>query len=308
MRNLDLSIIIVNYNTKKLTIDCIQSVLDTVHDIDYEIVLMDNSSDANEVLEYHHPQVQCHTIPNNGYANANNLGYTHASGENILLLNPDTLVYDETINHCLDLLRSSGCPSECSSECSSGCSSWNSQSKMMGAIGCRILRPDGSLDHACRRGFPTPFNSFCYFGKLHKIFKHNSRYCQYTMSHLDDSISCPVDSLTGAFMLMPRRVIQEVGLFDETFFMYGEDLDLCYRIKDAGYEVYYNAEVTMLHKKYQSGFAKRSPLVIKHFYQSMILFYNKHYRKTYNPLITWAVYAGVNAIMYMKLIVNKLHP
>ncbi len=286
MKNLDLSIIIVNYNTKQLATDCIQSVLTTVHNLSYEIILMDNSTVALEVLEYNHPLVQCYAIPNKGYANANNLGYSHANGNHILLLNPDTIVHEGTINQCLTLLYALG------------------NDKKIGAMGCKVLRPDGSLDHACRRGFPTPFNSFCYFGKLHKIFKTNEKYCQYTMSHLSDTISCHVDSLTGAFMLMPRSVVQEVGLFDETFFMYGEDLDLCYRIKDAGYDVYYNADATILHKKYQSGFAKRSPLVIKHFYHSMILFYDKHYRNKYNPLVTLSVRMGVYSIMYLKLFMN----
>lgn len=287
MNTIDLSIIIVNYNTRQLTMECIDSVLATVHDVNYEIILMDNSSDSNEILDYEHPFVHCHIIPNKGYANANNLGYSHAQGNNILLLNPDTIVYPGTINACLSQLA---------------------QNPVMGAIGCKVLRPDGTLDHACRRGFPTPFNSFCYFGKLHKFFKHSAKFCQYTMSHLDDSISCDVDSLTGAFMMMPRSVVAKVQLFDETFFMYGEDLDLCYRIKEAGYSIYYYADVQMLHKKYQSGFAKRSPLVIKHFYKSMILFYNKHYRQEYNPLVTFTVYLGINGIMCLKLLINKMHP
>lgn len=281
-----LSIIIVNYNTMQLTIDCIQSIFSTVHNISYEIILMDNSNDPEEVLTYDHPQVHCHRIENRGYANANNLGFSHASGDYILLLNPDTIVHEATIEHCLQALQSQ---------------------TDIGALGCKVLRPDGSLDHACRRGFPTPFNSFCYFSKLYKIFKHSPRFCQYTMSHLPDTQSCDVDSLTGAFMLMPRSVVEETQLFDEIFFMYGEDLDLCYRIKEVGYRIYYQADVTILHKKYQSGFAKRSPIVIRNFYHSMILFYDKHYKKQYNIFITFAVKLGISSIMHLKLFLNALY-
>ncbi len=284
MNIIDLSIIIVNYNTQQLTIDCINSVLDTVKQINFEIIVMDNSTNPDEVLSYDHPLVQCHTIPNKGYANANNLGYSHASGEYILLLNPDTIVYKESIETCLLKLKS------------------NSN---IGAIGCKVVRPDGSLDHACRRGFPTPFNSLCYFTKLHKVFKSSPKFCQYTMSHLSDTISCEVDSLTGAFMIMPRTVVEKTELFDETFFMYGEDLDLCFRIKELGYIIFYEASVSILHKKYQSGFAKRSPIVIQHFYNSMILFYEKHYKDNYNFLIGFAVKFSVLMIMYVKLFLNS---
>lgn len=286
MKKIHLSIIIVNYNTKQLTIDCINSVLNTVRLINFEIILIDNSTNEEEVVVYDHPLLRAYRIENKGYANANNIGYSHAQGDYILLLNPDTIVYDRTIGTCLETLA---------------------LQPDMGAIGCKVVRPDGSLDHACRRGFPTPFNSFCYFGKLHKIFKDNPRFCQYTMSHLPDTESCDVDSLTGAFMLMPRKVVEETQLFDETFFMYGEDLDLCYRIKEAGYRIHYLADVTILHKKYQSGFAKRSPLVIRHFYQSMILFYDKHYKDKYNTLITLAVRLGVSSIMYAKLLLNYFY-
>lgn len=286
MKTIDLSIIIVNYNTKQLTIDCINSVINTATNYNFEIILMDNSTNSEEVVTFDHPQVHCYRIPNKGYANANNLGYTHTNGQYILLLNPDTIVHANAIDNCLTELKSD---------------------TTIGAIGCKVLRPDGSLDHACRRGFPTPFNSFCYFGKLHKIFKNSEKFCQYTMSHLPDTVSCDVDSLTGAFMLMPRKVVALTQLFDETFFMYGEDLDLCFRIKEAGYRVYYNADVTILHKKYQSGFAKRSPLVIRHFYQSMILFYDKHYRDKYNILVTLAVRLGVSSIMNIKLLLNHFY-
>lgn len=283
MKNITLSIIIVNYNTKQLTMDCIDSVINTIHDLNYEIILMDNSTDSKEIVSYHHPRVHCYRIENNGFGHANNIGYSHAIGSHILLLNPDTIVYEDTLEACMQELLSHS---------------------DMGALGCKVVRPDGSLDHACRRGFPTPFNSFCYFTKLHKIFKTSPKFCQYTMSHIPDTVSCDVDSLTGAFMLIPRTVIEEVGLFDEIFFMYGEDLDLCFRIKDAGYRVFYKADVSILHKKYQSGFAKCSPVVIRHFYQSMILFYDKHYRKKYNILVTLTVRIGVLSIMYLKLFMN----
>ena len=283
MKKCELSIIIVNFNTKQLTLECIDSIIQTTHDINYEIILVDNSTISAEQITVNTGIVSSYTIDNHGYGNANNYGFRMSCGDYILLLNPDTIVYDYTISKCLSYLRSHS---------------------TIGALGCRVLRPDGSLDHACRRGFPTPLNSFFYFSKLGKLFPHNKKLNQYTYSFLDETTSCSVDSLTGAFMLLPRCVAEETTLFDELFFMYGEDLDLCYRIKELSYDVFYLATVTILHKKYQSGIAKSSSFVIKQFYLSMILFYNKHYKTQYNILINTCVKLGIYSIMYLKLIVN----
>ncbi len=283
MKTCELSIIIVNYNTKQLTMECIKSIVSTTTNINYEIIVVDNSTLPTERISLDSNIISTYTIDNHGYGHANNYGYRMSCGEYILLLNPDTIVHEHTINTCLTYAH---------------------LHDNLGALGCRILRPDGSLDHACRRGFPTPFNSFCYFSKLGKLFPHNQQLNQYTYAHLDESISCSVDSLTGAFMLLPRHIADKTLLFDESFFMYGEDLDLCYRIKEMSYDIYYLADVTILHKKYQSGIAKSSSFVIKQFYLSMILFYNKHYKKRYNILINGCVKLGIYSIMYLKLLRN----
>ncbi len=283
MKTCELSIIIVNYNTKQLTLECIESILATTSNIDYEIVIVDNSTLSTEQITVNSDIISTYPIENNGYGHANNYGYRMSCGEYILLLNPDTIVYDHTICTCLTYIRSHN---------------------NLGALGCRVLRPDGLLDHACRRGFPTPFNSFCYFSKLGKLFPHNQFLNQYTYAYLDETISCTVDSLTGAFMMLPRAMVDKTLLFDENFFMYGEDLDLCYRIKELGFDIYYLADVAILHKKYQSGIAKSSSFVIQQFYLSMILFYNKHYKKQYNIIINACVKLGIYSIMYLKLLRN----
>lgn len=286
MSEFDLSIIIVNYNTKKLALECVSSVIETLANISYEIILVDNSSEQIEVIEsVDNDKIKCYHIDNKGYANANNFGYSKSKGINILFLNPDTIVYENTIEECLKKLT---------------------KDRNIGALGCKVIREDGTLDHACRRGFPTPFNSLCYFSKIYKVFRNNPKLCGYTFSNIDDNISMEVDSLTGAFMMVKRSVLDKVGLFDEIFFMYGEDIDLCFRIKLANYKIFYYADYTILHKKYQSGIAKSSPIVIKNFYEAMIIFYDKNYKSIYNSVLTFFICLAIQLIMFYKLAKNRI--
>ncbi len=288
MKQLQLSIIIVNFNTRQDTLECLASIKNTVKSTEYEIILVDNSTDEGEIvgdITDSEGNITFIRADNNGYANANNIGIRAARGEYILLLNPDTVVYADTIDRCMAYIKKHG---------------------DIGALGCRVLRPSGELDHACRRGFPTPFNSLCYFLKLNKLFPKTERFGRYTYSYLEDTASCEVDSLMGAFMLIPRSVLDRVGLLDESFFMYGEDIDLCYRIKESGKKVFYYADYTILHKKYQSGIAKGSPFVIKWFYKSMLLFYDKHYKKRYSFIVNAMVYVAIYCIMWLKLFKNTL--
>src|SRR5690606_25986557 len=130
----------------------------------------------------------------------------------------------------------------------------------VGASGCKVILPDGSLDKACRRGFPTPSASFYYAFGISKLFPHVPRFNQYQLGYLNPDEEYPVDCLVGAFMLVRRKAIDEVGLLDEQFFMYGEDVDWCYRIKQAGWTNYYYPKTHIIH--YKGASSRKRPLKI----------------------------------------------
>ena len=163
---------------------------------------------------------------NLGFAKANNIAMRVSKGEYILLLNSDTVVKDDCLGKCISQMD---------------------KNPRLGALGCKVVLPDGSLDHACKRGFPTPKASLYYLLKLYK--KNPIKYGLYDALHLQVDETGEVDCLMGAFMLMPKDVLNKVGLLDEDFFMYGEDIDLCYRIKESGYQILYYPSAQIIHHK-----------------------------------------------------------
>jgi GT2 family glycosyltransferase len=282
----DLSIIVVNYNTKKLLQQTVQSVISTVGKlIKYEIIVSDNGSkdDSCEMVRQYFPGVKL--IENNanlGFPKGNNIAIKEAVGRYVLLLNSDTVVKENCIEECI---------------------SYMGEHKEIGALGCKILLADGTLDHACKRGFPTPEASLYYMLKLDKLFSNNKRFGAYTLDYLPQDEINEVDSLTGAFMMLRREVIEEVGLLDEDFFMYGEDIDWCYRIKEAGWKVVYYPEASIIHYKGGSSRKKRLKTIYE-FHRAMYLFYNKHYIKKYNVFITIMVYIGIGIKLTLSLLIN----
>ncbi len=273
-----LSIIIVNYNTYTLTKQTIDSVLEKKLPFEYEIMLVDNASmdDSMVKLQEDYKDIIREGLlkitlndANLGFAKANNIGMRKSKGEYLLLLNSDTYVVEECLEKCMAYIE---------------------KDKQIGALGCKVILPDGTLDHACKRGFPTPRASFYYFLKLHK--RDKVKYGLYDALHLDENEVGEVDCLMGAFMLMPRHVLDQVGLLDEDFFMYGEDIDLCYRIKEGGYKIMYYPEASIIHYKGGSS-KKRRTKVIYDFHNAMWIFYKKHYIKTYSLWINSLVYVGI---------------
>ena len=288
-----LSIIIVNYNTYYLTKQTIESVLEKQHPFDYEILLVDNASQdgsieaLEETFKEEVSEGNVHIIKNKenlGFAKANNIGMRKAKGTYILLLNSDTEVEGACLENCLAQME---------------------QNEKLGALGCKVVLPNGMLDHACKRGFPTPKASLYYFLKWDK--KNPMKYGQYDALHLGEDEVGEVDALMGAFMLMPKKVLDEVGLLDEDFFMYGEDIDLCYRIKAAGYKILYYPKERIIH--YKGGSSKRRRhKVIYDFHQAMWIFYRKHYFKEYNLGINFLVALGITAKCLLELVKNLLKP
>lgn len=284
---MDLSIVIVNYNTKQLTMDAVHSVYQSKISYTYEILLVDNNSSDGSVELFHQELPNVTVIENTknvGFSRANNQAITIAKGSYILLLNSDTIVQEDTLQVMVNFMDSH---------------------PKIGASGCKVVLPDGSLDKACRRGFPTPQASFYHFLGLSKLFPNNTRFNQYQLGHLDPDKDYPVDCLVGAFMLLRREVIEQVGLLDEMFFMYGEDIDWCYRIKEVGWDIYYYPYTSIIH--YKGASSRRKPMkIIYEFHRAMILFHRKHFSRKYPLVVNWIVYTGVTLNFLMSIIINRL--
>ncbi|AIQ71274.1 glycosyltransferase family 2 protein [Paenibacillus graminis] len=285
--SVDVSIIVLNYNTCRLTMDCLRSVYDSESNFVYEIILIDNNSrdDSVERISREFPGVMLIANSENvGYARANNQGMEVASGRYVLLLNSDTVVRKDTLQIMISFMDSR---------------------PDLGASGCKVILPDGSLDKACKRGFPTPSASFYYAFGFSKLFPDRPRFNGYQLGYLDPDQDYPVDCLVGAFMLLRRETIDQVGGLDEDFFMYGEDLDWCFRIKEAGWGIYYYPQTSIVHLK--GGSARRRPFkIVYEFHRAMILFHRKHYSKRYNSMINGAVYTGVGVKFVLSLVRNAL--
>ena len=285
---MDLSIIIVNYKTLELTFNCIDSIIKSnLKDIDYEVILIDNASNDGSIeeIEAQFPHLKIiKNVDNLGFSKANNQGIRASSGQTILLLNSDTIVDFDTLKESLAFLQ---------------------KHKNIGALGCKVLLPSGKLDPACKRSFPTPLNGIYHQLRLDDAYPDSQRFGAYNLTYVDENKTCPVDCIMGAFMMVPKPVIDRVGLLDEDFFMYGEDIDWCYRIKEAGYQIMYYPQVRIFHHKKASGIGKRNPKVIAAFYDSMGIFYQKHYQNKYNGLTKWLVIRGTGILKRWALFKNK---
>jgi O-antigen biosynthesis protein len=254
---LDLSIIIVNYNVKEFLQNLIHSIHKAAKNLTYEIIVVDNASDDGSVEFIREKFPEINLIANNenlGFSKANNIGLTVSKGKYLLLLNPDTLVREDTFTTMINFFENN---------------------PDAGLAGCKILNPDGTLQLACRRSFPGPWTSFCKVTGLSNLFPKSKIFARYNLSYLDENQTYEVDAISGSFMMFPRKVYEKIGGLDEQFFMYGEDLDFCYRIQKAGFKVFYVHSTQIIHYKGES--TKRSSLdETKHFYNAMHLFVKKH--------------------------------
>ena len=268
---LDLGIVIVNWNTKDLLRRCLQTILASTGQFTYKVVLVDNASTdgSADMVRAEFPSVEVIASPTNGgFSYGNNLGLKalgyRAKGDvdadaprYALLLNPDTEVPPESLYGMVQFMDSR---------------------LDVGVAGPKLVLEDGTLDVACRRSFPTPMVSFYRFSGLSKLFPHNPHFGRYNMTFVDPDVELEVDSVVGAYMQVRREAIRDAGLLDETFFMYGEDLDWAFRIKEAGWKVFYHPQVMVKHIKRASS--RRSKKAQFEFQRAMLIFYRKHYRRT----------------------------
>lgn len=278
---MDLGIVIVNYNTKTLLRRCLETVFAS-EGVTFRVCVVDNASTdgsaAMTAAEF--PQVLLIANSDNpGYPTANNqglqalgfaIGQPNTECRHALLLNPDTELPPDALARVVHFLDAH---------------------PEIGVVGPKLLRPDGSLDRACRRSFPTVEVSFYQMVGLARLFPNSRRFARYNLTYLDPDQSAEVDSVVGAFMLVRGAAVAKVGLLDESFFMYGEDLDWAFRIKAAGWKVYYYPEVTVLHVKRAAS--RQNPQSRVAFWRAMEIFYRKHYAAQTALPIHWAVIGGV---------------
>ncbi|MGE5351262.1 MAG: glycosyltransferase [Acidobacteriota bacterium] len=259
---IDLSVIIVNFNVKEFLQNLLGSIQKSTGKISTEVIVIDNASDDGsvEILREKFPWVKLIASQKNlGFGRANNLGLEISQGKYILLINPDTIVQEDTFQKLISFFE---------------------KTPDAGLAGCKVLNSDGTLQLACRRGFPGPWTSFTKVTGLSKLFPKSRLFARYNMTYLDENQTYEVDAISGAFMMMKREVYEKVGGFDSQFFMYGEDLDLCYRIQKAGYKVYYVHDTQIIHYKGES--TKRSSMdETRVFYEAMHLFVKKHFSSSF---------------------------
>ena len=252
-----IAVIIVSYNVKRYVEQCLISLYRALDGVDAEIFVVDNHSKDNSVefLRKRFNRVNfVKSIHNQGFARANNIAIRQSESQYVLLLNPDTFVAENTIKNALRFLD---------------------ETPKAGALGVRMLRTDGSNAMESRRGLPSPIVAFYKMTGLCNRFPKNRQFGQYYMSYLPWEKATQIEVISGAFMMIRRSVLDQIGLLDEDFFMYGEDIDLSYRILKAGYQNWYLPE-TILHYKGEST-QKSSFRYVHVFYDAMLVFFKKHY-------------------------------
>lgn len=266
---MDLGIVIVNWNTRDLLRDCLRSVLASQGDFTYRVIVVDNASadGSAEMVRAEFPDVTL-------IANAENVGYPRANNQGFRALGFEQGCSDDAPRYALALNPDTQLPPDALA----AMIAYMDADETIGVAGPKLILPDGSLDLACRRSFPSPEISFYRMVGLSKLFPRSRRFGRYNLTYLDPDVETEVDSVVGAFMMVRREAIQRVGLFDETFFMYGEDLDWAFRIKQAGWKVMYNPRVTVRHVKRAAS--RQSRRAQQEFYRAMLIFYRKHYRRT----------------------------
>ena len=250
-----------------------------------EVIVIDNASrdDSKRCITEEFPEIQWIGLKSNiGFGKACNVGARCAHGTFVLFINPDTLVSQNTLSECYNFFN---------------------RHDRVGIIGPKILNPDGSLQVSCRRSFPTPPVAFYRLAGLSKLFPKSRHFGQYNLTYLDPEQASEVDAVSGSFMFMRLSLFQDIGGFDESFFMYGEDLDLCWRVKEKGHAVWYDPNTQIIHFKGRSS-AKMSFAARKAFYEAMVIFSRKytHLHKSFFP--GWLIVAAIVSLATRTIAAN----
>jgi GT2 family glycosyltransferase len=288
-----LTVIILSYNVEKLLKKAIQAVYNTYKEPGLQVIVVDNASSDGSVamVRKNFPKVDVVTSDTNtGFAAGNNLARKITKGEVVLFLNPDTEVKDNAIKKCLEILASRS---------------------ELGAITCKVMLPNGKLDYSCHRGLPTVWNTFCYWTRLSKLFPESPVFAGYAATYLDINKGSFVDCISGTFLMIKRKVLDKVNWWDEDYWWNGEDIELCYRIKKAGFKIWYEpSEIMMHYKGSSSGLWSTSKVVVaketkiksaRSAARAMRIFTNKHWKELGPAPIMIIVRLGISILEKYRL-------
>ena len=269
-----LSVVFLNYNTRDLTRQALNSVLAAAEGLEVEIFVVDNASvdGSADMVAEEFPQVKliCNAA-NVGFAAGNNVALRQVVGEYALLINTDTIVRRDALRTMVEFLD---------------------EHPEAGACGCKILDPDGTLQLDSRRGFPTPLAAFCKMSGLSRFFPKHPLIAHYHMTYLDPEQTAEVEVLSGSCMMVRKAAMDEVGLLDEDYFMYGEDIDWCYRFHQAGWKIYYVPTTSIIHFRGESG--RGTPLkILYRKSRAMSIFVNKHMVRRFRFFPLWLLQVGI---------------
>lgn len=289
----DLSVVIVNYNVKHFVEQCLHSVLNASRNLRTEIFVVDNNSVDGSVpfIKQKFPQVKLiENKSNTGFSVANNQAIKQCTGKYVLLLNPDTVVQEDTFDKVFSFMESH---------------------PEAGGLGIKMVDGKGNFLPESKRGLPTPAVAFYKIFGLAKIFPRSKKFGQYHLTYLDKNKTHPIDVLSGAFMLLRKEALDKIGLLDETFFMYGEDIDLSYRITKGGFKNYYFADSSIIHYKGEST-KKSSVNYVIVFYKAMAIFAKKHFSsgnaKLFDLLIHLAIFLRAGMAILARFIKQVFFP
>ena len=284
---LELEVVIVSHGAEALLRNCLRSLGGHPPRGAMRVTVVDSGSPDStpDMVEREFPSVRLLRRENIGFSAANNLVLRASEARAVLLLNPDTEVYAGTLDVALARL-------------------WSEQ--RIGMVGVKLVTESGALDHACKRSFPTPLSALAHFTGLGRSDGASSALSQYRATELGDDDPGEVDAVNGAFMLCRTEAVREVGLLDEGYWLYMEDLDWCHRFWDAGWKVFYEPGAVALHVKGGSSARRRAPRQEIAFHRGMGRFYRRFDAPAENPLVNAAVYAGIGAKLGVSLAITAL--
>lgn len=289
----DLSVIIVNYNVKHFVDQCLRSVQVAIQGLDAEVFVVDNNSVDGSVafLREHYPWVKLIVNRENlGFAKANNVAIRQSTGRYVLLLNPDTIVQEDTLRKCVEFLDAH---------------------PDAGSLGVRMVNGEGQFLPESKRSLPTPRVAFYKIFGLSKLFPRSREFGRYHLTYLPENQTASVEVLSGAYMMLRRDTLDQIGLLDEDYFMYGEDVDLSYRVTQGGWKNYYFAGTQIVHYKGEST-KKGSLNYVLVFYNAMLIFVRKHFSRGQGrwmtALIKFAIYFRASLSLAKRLVQRAFLP
>jgi GT2 family glycosyltransferase len=282
---MDLEVVIVSHGAEGLLRGCLRSLQEHPAQGEMRVTVVDSGSPDStpDMVAREFPSVRLLREANIGFSAANNLVLRESEGEAVLLLNPDTEVYEGTLDAALARLH---------------------VDERIGMVGIKLVTESGELDHACKRSFPTPLSALAHFTGIGRANGSTASLSQYRATHLGDDEPGEVDAVNGAFMLCRREAVHEVGLLDEGYWLYMEDLDWCRRFWEAGWGVFYEPAGVALHVKGGSSGTRRAPRQEIAFHRGMGRFYRRFDAPEHNPLLNAAVYAGIAAKLATSLAIT----